>query len=89
MAAAETLFAADSAAAVELLQLASGSGSTIDRTTLALLSVDALLAALGLDAPWPPGVVPAVPSPSGHESGDEYRRRQGLLRSARGRPRRW
>jgi lantibiotic biosynthesis protein len=82
---AETLFAADSAAAVELLRLAESELPTIDRTTLALLSVDALLAALGLDAParlaWYRGCVGAK-----HRSGDDYRERRGALRRLLGDP---
>ncbi|WP_327250123.1 lantibiotic dehydratase [Streptomyces sp. NBC_01320] len=47
-AAAETLFAADSRAAVELLRLSQEAGSEVDRTTLAVLSIDDLLTGLGL-----------------------------------------
>ena len=79
MQAAETLFAADSVAVVELLALAQDDLTTIDRTELALLSVDALLDGLGLDAArrlaWYRGQVGAK-----HRSGDDYRTRQSALR---------
>lgn len=83
--ASEALFAADSAAVVELLRLAQGHLETIDRTVLAILSVDALLDGLGL-APdqrleWYRGEVSAK-----HHSGDDYRTRQGVLRRLLGDP---
>jgi class I lanthipeptide synthase len=85
MEAAETLFAADSAAVVELLRLARGDLATIDRTALALLSVDGLLASLGLDAArrleWYRAQVDAK-----HASGDDYRARQSALRRLLGDP---
>jgi thiopeptide-type bacteriocin biosynthesis protein len=76
---AEALFAADSVAVVELLALAQGQLTTIDRTALGVLSVDALLDALGLDAArrlrWYRDQVHAK-----HHSGDDYRARQDDLR---------
>ncbi|HWC27363.1 MAG TPA: thiopeptide-type bacteriocin biosynthesis protein, partial [Solirubrobacteraceae bacterium] len=82
--AAEALFAADSAAVVELLRL-TAELATIDRTALAVLSVDALLEARGL-APaqrleWYRGEVA-----SRHHSGDDYRARQSALRRLLGDP---
>src|SRR4029079_14096276 len=50
MQAAEAVFAADSAAVVEHLRLARGDLGAFDRTALAVLSIDELLASLGLDA---------------------------------------
>jgi len=83
--AAEALFAADSAAVVELLRLAQGELQTIDRTALAVLSVDALLDGLGLGPAqrleWYRGEVSAK-----HHSGDDYRARQGALRRLLGDP---
>jgi thiopeptide-type bacteriocin biosynthesis protein len=83
--AAEALFAADSAAVVELLRLAQGDLATIDRTALAVLSIDALLDGLGLDAArrleWYRGEVGAK-----HHSGDDYRTRQSALRRLVGDP---
>jgi class I lanthipeptide synthase len=85
IATAESIFAADSEAVVELLRLARGGLPTIDRTTLAVLSVDALLAALGLSASrrlgWCGGRTAAK-----HETGAEYRRRHPLLRRLLGDP---
>jgi thiopeptide-type bacteriocin biosynthesis protein len=85
MEAAEALFAADSAAVVELLRLAQGELTTIDRTALAVLSVDALLDGLGLDAArrleWYRGQVGVK-----HRSGDDYRARQSSLRPLLGDP---
>jgi thiopeptide-type bacteriocin biosynthesis protein len=79
MDAAEAIFATDSGAVVDMLQLARGDLPTMDRTTLAVLSVDALLDALGLDAAgrlaWYHEQVAAK-----HESGDDYRQRQRTLR---------
>jgi thiopeptide-type bacteriocin biosynthesis protein len=49
MAAVETLFAADSQAVVDLLELEHTKKITLDRMHLALLTVDALLDGLGLD----------------------------------------
>jgi thiopeptide-type bacteriocin biosynthesis protein len=50
IATSESIFAVDSEAVAELLQLARGSLPAIDRTTLTVLSVDALLEGLGLGA---------------------------------------
>jgi thiopeptide-type bacteriocin biosynthesis protein len=83
--AAEDLFAADSTAVAELLRLARDGLPTIDRTSLGVLSVDALLGALGLGAPerlqWCRAVVGA-----GHHSGDDYRARRQVLRRLLGDP---
>jgi thiopeptide-type bacteriocin biosynthesis protein len=85
IATAESIFAVDSEAVVELLQLASGGLPTIDRTTLAVLSVDTLLEGLGLDASrrlaWCDGRVAAK-----HETGAEHRRRHPVLRRLLGDP---
>jgi class I lanthipeptide synthase len=85
MEAAEALFAADSAAVVELLRLARDDLATIDRTALAVLSVDGLLDSLGLDAArrlaWYRAQVGAR-----HASGDDYRARQSALRRLLGDP---
>jgi thiopeptide-type bacteriocin biosynthesis protein len=82
---AEALFAADSAAVVELLRLLEEELTTIDRTELAALSVDALLADLGLDdarrLAWYRGEVDTR-----HESGDDYRARRDALRRLIGDP---
>jgi len=76
---AEALFAADSAAVVELLRLGQTELTTIDRTAVAVLSVDALLDGLGFDPAkrldWYRGQVSAK-----HLSGDDYRARQRALR---------
>jgi thiopeptide-type bacteriocin biosynthesis protein len=81
----ESIFAADSAAVAELLQLIRGGLPTVDRTTLAVLSADALLEELGLDAPrrlsWCRGKAAAKT-----ETGAEYRQRQTVLRRLLGDP---
>ena len=81
---AEALFAADSRAVAELLALGGGAAPGLDRTELALLSVDDLLAGLGLSESgrlaWYREEVPAR-----HESGDEYRGRARELRQLVGR----
>jgi thiopeptide-type bacteriocin biosynthesis protein len=85
IATAESIFAVDSEAVVELLQLARGGLRTIDRTTLAVLSVDALLEGLGLDPSrrlaWYGRKVAAR-----HETGVEHRRRHPQLRRLLGDP---
>jgi thiopeptide-type bacteriocin biosynthesis protein len=78
-AAAEALFAADSRAVVQLLYLGQQRLLEMDRTTLAILSIDDLLAGLGLteaDRLWwyKEQVV------SRHETGPEYRQRKKTLR---------
>ena len=83
--AAETLFGADSRAAVELLELVRHASSDIDRTTLAVLSIDDLLAGLGIRedgrAQWYRSQAEAR-----HVTGLEYRRRNKALRALLGRP---
>jgi thiopeptide-type bacteriocin biosynthesis protein len=83
--AAESVFAADSRAVAELLRLIQGHALTMDRTMLAVLTVDDLLAALGLDeaerlAWYRAGVT------SRHEAGEEYRHRKVPLRRLIGDP---
>jgi thiopeptide-type bacteriocin biosynthesis protein len=84
-AAAESVFAADSRAVAELLRLLQGHALTIDRTMLAVLTVDDLLAALGLDEAerlaWYRAGVTAR-----QEAGEEYRRRKVALRQLLGDP---
>jgi len=86
-AAAEALFAADSRAVAELLYLDQQGSLGIDRTTLAVLSIDDLLAGLGLTEAerleWYRDRVV-----SRHETGPDYRQRKGTLRSLLGDPRR-
>ena len=82
---AEAVFGADSRAVADLLELAARSPASLDRTTVAVLSVDELLAGLGLGAAerlaWYREAVT-----SRHESGDEYRRRGDELRRLVGDP---
>jgi thiopeptide-type bacteriocin biosynthesis protein len=82
-AAAEGLFAADSRAVVELLHLDQQRSLDMDRTTLAVLSIDDLLAGLGLAEAnrleWYRDQVV-----SRHETGPEYRQRKDILRSLLG-----
>jgi len=84
-AAAESVFAADSRVVAELLRLIQGHALTMDRTMLAVLTVDDLLAALGLDEAerlaWYRAGVNAR-----QEAGDEYRRRKVPLRQLLGDP---
>jgi lantibiotic biosynthesis protein len=82
---AEELFAVDSRAVAELLYLDQQRLLEMDRTTLAILSVDDLLAGLGLAEAerlqWYRGQVA-----SRHETGPEYRQRKATLRSLLGDP---
>jgi thiopeptide-type bacteriocin biosynthesis protein len=84
-AAAEALFAADSRVVAELLYLDQQRSLGMDRTTLAVLSIDDLLAGLGLTEAdrleWYRDQVV-----SRHETGPEYRQRKGTLRSLLGDP---
>jgi thiopeptide-type bacteriocin biosynthesis protein len=80
MAAAEQVFAVDSVTVVELLELERRNRIGLDRTALAVLSVDALLAALGLDDARRLAVYRRAVS-SRHEAGADYRLRQRALRS--------
>jgi lantibiotic biosynthesis protein len=84
-AASEGVFAADSRAVVSLLDLAIRHMVTMDRTTLAVLTIDDLLAGLGLGAParlaWYREQVT-----SRREAGQEFRRRQAFLRPLLGDP---
>jgi thiopeptide-type bacteriocin biosynthesis protein len=82
---AEALFAADSRAVAELLYLDQQRSLGMDRTTLTVLSIDDLLAGLGLTEAnrlewYRERVV------SRHETGPEYRQRKGTLRSLLGNP---
>jgi thiopeptide-type bacteriocin biosynthesis protein len=84
MAVSETLFAVDSRAVVDLLHLGQP-GPALDRTLIAALSVDELLAGLGFDeakrADWYRQEVS-----NRRNSGGEYRHRQANLRSLLGDP---
>jgi thiopeptide-type bacteriocin biosynthesis protein len=82
---AEALFTADSRAVVELLHLSQQRLLAMDRMTLAVLSIDDLLAGLGLTESdrlrWykNQGILR-------HESGQEYRQRKATLRALLGDP---
>ena len=80
MTAAEALFAADSRAVVDLLDLLQARSVALDRTTLAVLTVDALLDGLGLEpqarSRWSRG-----PLRARHESTRDYRNRNTRLRA--------
>jgi thiopeptide-type bacteriocin biosynthesis protein len=82
---AEALFAADSRAVVELLDLSQQRLLEMDRMTLAVLSIDDLLAGLGLTESdrlrWYKDQ-----AMSRRESGQEYRQRKQTLRSLLGDP---
>ena len=80
MAAAERIFAIDSATAVELVDLARRNRIGLDRTALAVLSIDALLAALGLNEVRRLELYRRTVS-SRHEAGADYRHRQQAMRS--------
>jgi len=77
---AESIFAADSRAVAELIYLIQERALQLDTTTLAVLSVDNLLASIGLNAAarlqWLKQYVS-----SRDEVGQEYRQRKTLLRS--------
>jgi thiopeptide-type bacteriocin biosynthesis protein len=85
-AAAEALFAADSRAVAQLLYLNQQRSLQMDRTTLAILSIDNLLAGLSLSETdrlqWYKDQVV-----SRHETGPEYRQRKKALRLLLGDPR--
>jgi lantibiotic biosynthesis protein len=85
-AAAEALFAADSRAVAQLLHLDQQRLLEMDRTTLAILSIDDLLAGLGLTEAdrlrWYKEQMV-----SRHETGPEYRQRKKALRFLLGDPR--
>ncbi len=80
MAAAEALFAADSQAVVDLLQLQRHPSVGLDRIHLAVMTVDALLDGLGLDTEarfrWCRGRLS-----SRHAAGEEYRQYKPALRA--------
>jgi thiopeptide-type bacteriocin biosynthesis protein len=80
MAAAERIFAIDSATVVELVDLARRNRIGLDRAALAVLSIDALLAALGLDERRRLALYRRAVS-SRHEAGADYRHRQRTIRS--------
>jgi thiopeptide-type bacteriocin biosynthesis protein len=81
----ESIFAADSHAVASLLGLAGRGDPCIDRTTLAVLSVDDLLAGLGLGEQerlaWY-----RRQATSHHSTSAEFRRRQRVLRPLLGNP---
>lgn len=77
---AEKVFAADSAATADLLQLDREHAGEIDRTMLALLAVDDLLACLGLEAGHERLAWYRDRVGPGRATGDEYRRRKADLR---------
>jgi len=85
LAIAESIFAADSEVVVELLRLARGGLSTIDLTTLAVLSVDALLEGLGMHASRRLSWYRSRPNTRGASSADN-RLRHGQLRRLLGHP---
>jgi lantibiotic biosynthesis protein len=82
---AETVFAADSQVVINLLHLVQSKSTTLDRTTLAVLTVDTLLEGLGLDASarrdwcW-------TQVQSRREASREYRERGNELRLLLGTP---
>jgi lantibiotic biosynthesis protein len=79
IAAAEALFAVDSLFVVELLQRAETKRVPLDRTTLAVLSVDDLLEALGLDVDSRISLYRDAVH-TRREAGSDYRTRQRELR---------
>jgi len=84
MAAAEAIFGADSRAVIEMLRLARGGLLNMDTTSLAVLSIDDLLAGLGAsEASLAWYREKGVPRPA---AGDEYRRRKTMLRRLLGDP---
>ena len=83
MAAVEEIFAIDSVAAVALVDLAYSGRTGLDMTELAVLSIDALLAGLGLDGGRRLALYRRAVQ-SRHESGTDYRRRQRRLRQLLG-----
>jgi thiopeptide-type bacteriocin biosynthesis protein len=86
-AAAESVFAADSRAVSAMLDLLTRRTLAVDRTAVAVLSIDDLLGGLGLDESerlaWYRRHVT-----SRHDAGTEYRRRQAVLRGLLGDSRR-
>lgn len=79
MQAAEAVFVADSPAVADLLHLNRQGGLSFDVVTLAVLSIDDLLDALGLDAEERTEVYRDAGAPS-PEGGKDYRGRQRELR---------
>lgn len=79
IAVAEEIFTVDSETVVELLDALRGGKMTLDRTELAVVSVDALLHALGLDVARRVALY-RMTVETKRESGDEYRRRKAALR---------
>ncbi|MGH8905648.1 MAG: lantibiotic dehydratase [Egibacteraceae bacterium] len=82
---AEAVFTADSPAVAGMLRLSRQGGLSYDLMTLAVLSIDDLLAGVGLDAEQRTDVYRDAAARSGHDGG-EYRRRQRELRQLLGRP---
>jgi thiopeptide-type bacteriocin biosynthesis protein len=85
MLAAEAIFAADSPAVAEVLHLRQEVELPFDLTTLAVLSMDDLLAGVGLDERERAAVYLDAP-PGTPEHGQEYRRRKDELRRLLGGP---
>jgi thiopeptide-type bacteriocin biosynthesis protein len=83
--AAEAVFIADSLTIARILDLSRRDALPCDQTTVAVLSVDDLLAGLGLDAEERARVYRDAAPPS-RRDGKEYRRRKGELRRLLGRP---
>jgi thiopeptide-type bacteriocin biosynthesis protein len=85
MAVAEAIFAADSRAVIEMLRLSRGGVLEIDKTTLAVLSIDDLLASFGLSeverVGWCRDIVMSRSAGS-----QEFRRRKDILRRLLGDP---
>lgn len=80
MAISESIFSADSRAAVSLLQLQASNGTKLDKMLLSALSTDDLLCALGASAEVRLKVYRAL-APN-HEGGDAFRRHKMFLRRA-------
>lgn len=82
---AEAVFTADSPAVAGILLLNRQDRLSSDLMTVAVLSIDDLLAGIGLDAEQRTAVYRDAAARSGHDGG-EYRRRQRTLRQLLGRP---
>ncbi|MGH4007327.1 MAG: lantibiotic dehydratase [Pseudonocardiaceae bacterium] len=82
---AEAVFTADSPAVARILHLSRQGGLSYDRMTVAVLSIDDLLAAVGLDAGQRTDVYRDATALS-HDDGEKYRGRQRELRQLLGRP---
>ncbi|MEA2126111.1 MAG: lantibiotic biosynthesis protein [Solirubrobacteraceae bacterium] len=82
---AEAVFAADSPAVAEIVRLGRQGELPFDVTTVAALSIDDLLDALGLDADERLALYRDA-APLSRKDGDDYRRRRRDLRALLGRP---